>query len=169
MPLSDTERAYLAGLFDGEGCVNFTQSGQCKTWVIRAMIRNTDLPVLEYVRLIAGGSIHASRARGRWKPSYCLRWNGAAAVEFLETIEPWARIKAEQILVARTWDAVRNRDRGTRRDNEYQEMILLLVEQLRWLNRKGQRGAGDGEPIADVLASLRVPMKQILAEVGHAA
>src|SRR5215475_13682646 len=154
MPLTETEAAYLAGFFDGEGCINFTRAGKQKTWVIRVAIRNTDLSVIKYIQSIAGGRIETRTAypgKPTWKASHCLRWDWDHAIAFLEAIEPWVRIKKEQILVAKMWDALRNRG-NARPDEQYRDMILLLVSQLQWLNRKGKRREGDKEPIAETLA-----------------
>src|SRR5215467_452 len=102
-----------------------------------------------------------------WKPSYCWRADWDEAVSFLVQIEPWVRIKKEQIYCARMWDAVRNRKKK-REDQEHYEMIELLVQQLQWLNRKGKRQEDDEEPIEKTLATLPVSVEQILQEVGYA-
>src|SRR5271166_3856286 len=107
MPLihsSSETLAYVAGLFDGEGCVNFTQSGKQKTWVIRVMIRNTDHDIILYLQALFGGRIEEKKlypGKPHWKPSYCWRLDWDAAIGFLVAIEPWVRIKKDQILVAR--------------------------------------------------------------------
>src|SRR5215831_10670720 len=132
MPLERETLAYIAGLFDGEGCVNFTRSGQSKTWVIRVMIRNTDRGIIEYVQSLFGGRIETKKAyagKPLWKPSYCWRADWDAAISFLVQIEPWIRIKKEQIYCARVWDAVRSRGNANV-DQEYRDMIELLAQQL---------------------------------------
>lgn len=166
MPLEQPKAemlAYIAGFFDGEGCVNFTQSGQYKTWVIRVMIRNTNLAIIQYIQSTFGGRIETKKQSGRSKASYFWRLDWDAAIAFLEMIEPWVRIKQDQILVARLWDVARNRG-NVRPDDDYREMVTLLVGQLQWLNRKGPRVETDKEPMAQVKFS--VPIDQILAEVG---
>jgi hypothetical protein len=168
-PFPDETLAYCAGLFDGEGCVNFSVGGPSKTVVLRVMIRNTDLPVISYVQSLFGGRIETRKeypGKPHWKPSHCWRVDWDAAMAFLLAIEPWVRIKSEQIFVARMWDAVRSRGTAPQRGPEYRDMIGLLVRQLQWLNRKGRRIVADVEPIQACLATLPVPVDQILAEVG---
>lgn len=162
--------AYVAGIFDGEGCVNFTRSGQSKTLVLRSMVRNTDIGIIEFLQSTFGGRIEIAPhpQRLHWKPSFCWRLDGAAAVKFLNMIAPWARIKQEQIFLANAYDAVRNRETGNKRDQEYHNMLTLLELQLNWLNRKGRRQDNDIEPIAECLGTLSVPVSQILSEVGYA-
>ena len=154
--VSNETLAYIAGLFDGEGCVNFTQAGQQKTWVIRVMIRNTNLPVLEFVRAIFGGRIETKKVfkdHPTWKPSYCWRLDWDSAIRFLNIIDPWVRIKREQILVSQFWNEIRNR--GSRPPTkDHIELTTILVDQLSWLNRKGNRLSNDIEPIQNILDTL---------------
>jgi hypothetical protein len=170
--------AYVAGLFDGEGCVNFTQAGAQRTWVIRVMIRNTDRKVIDYLQVLFGGRIETKalhRDNPTWKASYCWRLDWDMAINFLVAIEPWVRIKREQILVARFWDALRNRNKKRPTNEEKQtvadqrQMVAILVRQLSWLNRKGRRKENDKEPMQEILDTLEVPIDQILAEAGIAA
>ncbi len=156
--------AYVAGFFDGEGCVNFTHSGQCKTCVLRVMIRNTDLDIIQQIHRNFGGRIETLHHKNpTFKISYCWRIDGSRAVDFLRLIDKFVIIKKDQISVAMCWDIIRNRSRGTRRDEEYRGLIDLLVKQLQWLNRKGPRQIDDLEPMAEVLKT--VPPKY-LEELG---
>ena len=162
--------AYTAGLFDGEGCVNFSQSGQAKTLFIRVMIRNTDYGIMEFLQSAFGGQVsqYDYSKNPTWKTSYCWRLDWDSAMDFLCAIEPWVRIKAEQILVAKVWGAIRNRG-GKKLTDDYRSQIDLLAKQLHWLNRKCKRLESDIEPIAEVLTTLSVPAEQILEEIGYAA
>jgi len=159
-------RAYIAGLFDGEGCVNFTKAG--KAPYIRVSIVTTNLDILNYVQSVCGGRVKSYEKpfRENWK---VFRWWGTAwehAAVFLDAIEPWVQIKREQVLVAQMWIAVRTQKWSSSSDPEYLQTMELLVEQLRWLNRKGPRRDSDIEPIEACLKTLPVPYEQILAEVG---
>jgi hypothetical protein len=111
-----------------------------------------------------GGRIEVKeshRNHPHWKPSYCWRADWQTAINFLYAIEPWVRIKSEQILAAKLWDAVRNR--GTKkRTIDDDEVIDMMVRQVQWLNRKGRRANDDVEPVQAVLET-------IPAEYWHAA
>ncbi len=156
---------YIAGFFDGEGCVNFTQSGQCKTWVIRVMIRNTNLEIIEKIQKAFGGRIQVTHQKTKpaWKTSYCWRADGAHAIAFLKLIDPFVFIKKDQIITAMLWDDIRNRSRGQKRDEEYRSSMELLVRQMQWLNRKGPRQSDDLDPMEEVLKT--VPL-EYLEELG---
>lgn len=167
--MTNEELAYIAGFFDGEGCVNFCQSGQYKTWLIRAFVRNCDKSIIDYIHANFGGRIETTnhKKHPHWKTSYCWRGDWDTAINFLVAIEPWVRIKKDQILVARLWNAIRNRG-NVRPDGDYIETISLLVNQLQWLNRKCKRLADDQEPIQKVISMLPVSVDQIMTEVGYA-
>lgn len=144
--INNEDRAYIAGLFDGEGHVGFTQSGQSKTWALRVMITNTNKSVLTWVQSLYGGKIYSFHGKRHWKVGYhfVLLWDVAA--EFLSDIEPWLRIKQEQAWVGIAWNEVRHRGSGPRSASE-NECMDLLVRQLRWLNKKGIEGQQGSDPV----------------------
>lgn len=98
----EIELAYLAGFFDGEGCI--TLSGPSRLWdgsrggVGRSLVlkvTNTDRASLEpWERW--GGGIVAYRPRGNRLP--CWRWacRGQQAVDCLRELRPYLRVKARQ-------------------------------------------------------------------------
>src|SRR5262245_35104342 len=103
MPLS---MQYIAGLFDGEGCIGFSRVRT--TIFIRTLVVNTNRDILERLRDIFGGDIAplAYRKDG-WKPSYQWRLSWSRAIRFLDAISPWLVIKAPQVELAFAWDAIR--------------------------------------------------------------
>lgn len=133
--LHSEELAYIAGLFDGEGSVNFGNARSTK--FIRIFVTNTNLEILEWLKSIFGGDIKplSSRKSG-WKKGYCWRLQWSRAVEFLSSIEPWSKIKRPQIVVAITWDVVRPH-RGGKPPCDHKEVMDFLSEELRWLNKRG--------------------------------
>lgn len=125
--------AYVAGLFDGEGCV---YSADIRgDMLVRAVIANTNRQVLEFVQSIFGGGIYeVKRPNDRWKDAYRLHFNGRLAVTFLGAIHPWLRIKADQALVAFAWAALKD---GALGDDDLAPCYGLLEDQLSWLNKRG--------------------------------
>lgn len=148
--------AYIAGIFDGEGCVNFTKSGKYKALVIRASIVNTNLEVLEYIKSIFVNGIIIRTDHRRfphWKPSFRLDYSNRHAVRFVEAIEPWLIIKADQAVIPTMWEFLRD-ERS--KDQGVLDAYKLIERQLTWLNKKG---SGDRGP---------EPMVEVLREAGHA-
>lgn len=93
--ISETEMAYFAGLFDGEGCVLLgkSQAG----YGIQAHINITYIPNLERLRNIFGGSItlHKKRAANH-KQLYEWFISGRNVHDFLQTILPYLSEKKPQ-------------------------------------------------------------------------
>lgn len=89
-----TDYAYIAGLLDGEGTINVSN-----TLLLFIRIRNTNKAVLEWVREIMGsGNIYFDRRKD--KPCYSLELACKKAIEFLEPLRPYIRIKQEQVELA---------------------------------------------------------------------
>lgn len=128
--------AYIAGFFDGEGCVNFTKS-KGSSLVLRALVTNTSLEVLEMIsEAIPGGTIvELKHGMSHWKRSYQLRYINHHAAKFVALLEPWLVVKAEQAIVAMSWSAMR--EIGPALSDDAKEAYRLLERQLSWLNKKG--------------------------------
>lgn len=130
--------AYVAGIFDGEGCVNFSRVR--KSAYIRVLITNTDKTLLDDIQRQFGGDVKplACRKAG-WKQGFqwCLSWS--KAVDFLEKVSPWLRVKKQQAATAFAWDAIRigPGKHGSEKVLEHRHAIDLLVDYLHWLNQKG--------------------------------
>ena len=97
MPLSPE---YIAGFFDGEGCVNITVAGKSKQATLRIMIANTHKEILEAIQRQFSGHIYRTRAsinNPKWKESWQLVLLHQKATDFLEAIEPYIIVKASQV------------------------------------------------------------------------
>jgi hypothetical protein len=144
--------AYVAGLFDGEGCVNLSRNRSgC---FVRVFLTNTNLELLERLKESFGGDIKKLSGRKKgWKQAYVWRLSWSKAVSFLDSIQPWLLNKWRQAEVAFAWDANRlgrgNHDVATKQ--AVKEANELLIEQLHWLNHRGENNTP--EPILLVLAA----------------
>ncbi len=106
--MTEEEKAYAAGLFDGEGhCrVQRYRASKNGAYYLRAMasISNTDRRCLDYVKECFGhGWVGLSdrhethKAKRAQKDSYKFQVVNRTAVEFLRLIRPLVRVKGEQI------------------------------------------------------------------------
>ncbi len=89
LPDDPVALAYLAGLFDGEGCI--TQYASTNNWVVQ--IAMTDRDVIEYLASL-GGSMRAEQPGGKRRRLY--RWRLLAqseTQEFLTAVLPHLRVK----------------------------------------------------------------------------
>jgi hypothetical protein len=85
--------AYLAGLFDGEGCVSINSRYQLKcqatTYHLVAGVSNNDATTLRRLKRIYGfGSLTTQGKNMHWV------MEDRQALSFLERIYPWLRIKS---------------------------------------------------------------------------
>jgi hypothetical protein len=94
MEPSNEELAWMAGFFDGEGCINihFSNKNGCTT--LRAGVSQKFPEPLERIQLLMGGNLYKDRA------GYVLVFNGKKAEAFLASILPWLFVKRTQAEVA---------------------------------------------------------------------
>jgi hypothetical protein len=103
-PVFDKELVYLAGFFDGEGCVSFGYTngrpGEAKRPWCMASVGNTDLRPLELYKKRFAGSIcltgtHLRRPNN--KPLFQWHVSGKQLDLFLLSMTPFLIIKADKV------------------------------------------------------------------------
>ena len=108
--IPETDRAYIAGLFDGEGCITYKQymrkrAHQKKaypTWSIRMEMAMTDESVLRWVHEVLGvGTVGEKRYKTKytvgWKKQWRWRCQFRDAYYVCCLIWPWAHTKMPKI------------------------------------------------------------------------
>jgi hypothetical protein len=103
---SDTDAAYAAGFFDGEGHVNFrknrNKNGKIYT-MLHVNIGQTSFPVLDWLKEYFGGSIYQYDAgtgtEGSKRTKTFWQWSivGTRAKLFLKQIRPFLKVKHDQV------------------------------------------------------------------------
>ena len=129
--------AYMAGFVDGEGSIRFSKNRGLVYPTV--LIVNTNRRILDDFQCVFGGDIHAlsrNHKHTTWKTAWSWRISWSKAVDFLELIYPFLRIKREQVHTVFAWEAIRFRSARKTADRE---SIDLLVERMHWLNRRGVR------------------------------
>ena len=111
--LSIADVAYMAGLFDGEGSVEYKKRKQHKKgskkaydfWSIRCEMSMTDQGVMEWFHeTICFGTLNKREAKKSWtgkKPQWRWRCGYRDALEFAKLMWPYAQVKLhplEQII-----------------------------------------------------------------------
>jgi hypothetical protein len=93
MPITAAELGYLAGFFDGEGCIDGNRRGAA--WGLRVSASNTDERPLRRLQSVFGGSIYSKRQGDRRS---CSVWqaSGRKAARFLEVLLPYLVVKRAQ-------------------------------------------------------------------------
>ena len=106
MKISDV--AYIAGLFDGEGCVSYKQYNRQRkhnkkpypTWQIRVEIAMTDKAVIEWLHETLGFGWSAEK-KYHTKPKYKRQWRWCCgyrdALIFAKLLWPFAQVKLHKL------------------------------------------------------------------------
>lgn len=128
--LSAPERAYLAGLFDGEGCVLIKSSNFALTLSV-SQAEPED--VLHHIKRSVGfGSIYELKYKKNPKFRKCFQWvcNAANAATFCEIIQPYSIVKKRQLDLAIrywNWSKQHKRDKSVGRERwEFQQEMVRL-------------------------------------------
>jgi len=141
--ISETQRAYLAGFFDGDGCVNITHtSSNCGTdyYRLQVVLTQKSVEFLELLREQIGGigSIHVSQTKNPHNDRDCwiANWRIVSyqSERFLRLIEPYVIRKAEQVKIAlelrntmRAYGNGRGVPKGT---NRKRHQLMLRMQAL---------------------------------------
>ena len=93
--------AYIAGFFDGEGCVHIGGRRQNTSYNLEVSISNTDKDILLWIQSIYGGYIKDVK-KVKEHHTQCYNWRIVSnqAAKFLESILPFLNIKKFQAGVA---------------------------------------------------------------------
>ena len=127
---------YVAGFFDGEGCVNISTDTYGKPF-IRILIVNTDVLVLEKFKERWGGNItHNKRHKENWKRSYTWRLSHNKAINFLKELEPHLIVKKKQTNLAISFYQL-TPGKGTKWSNDSLQKANEIIDQIRFANKKG--------------------------------
>jgi len=107
--LSIADVAYIAGLFDGEGHVEYKKRKQYKKekkkaydcWSIRCEMSMTDREVMEWVHETIGcGTLNKREAKKSWtgkKPQWRWRCSYRDALTFAKLMWPYAQVKLHKL------------------------------------------------------------------------
>ena len=102
--MTETERAYIAGLFDGEGSVDYAQrwekrtKGKYKVWRIHCEISMTDKYVIEWLCEVLGfGTVRPKKVKEGMKLQWRWRCGFRDAYSFAKIVWPHAQVKLHKI------------------------------------------------------------------------
>lgn len=104
--LSETEKSYIAGLFDGEGTIGYYLKSKSGYHVAQIAIANSDPRIMKWLKdRISFGSV-AINKKNKYI-GWCWIVNSTNQVkEFLLAVRPYLIIKANQVdLLFSLWDA----------------------------------------------------------------
>lgn len=90
MRIDETYKAYLAGIIDGEGCLNFDGALSNK---FRLVVGNNHKGLIEKLQRDFGGSVFSRLGEGRRQRNYLWTFHGAKAIQLLHECYPYLIVK----------------------------------------------------------------------------
>ncbi len=147
---SELDLAYLAGFFDGEGCIHMhTRSNGLDTLTI--MLSNTCRESLNFMEsLSSSGSIsHVNRksAKPQHSPVYMLQIHGDSAKKVLEAMLPYLKIKQKQANLAIAFQEVAGKSHGNHTvslwEREVREILSKRITDLNHTIGHGSKIGGN--------------------------
>ena len=141
--MKKVDLAYVAGIFDGEGCICL-RSSKRRSYTLDVSIVNTNEWLMQWLKFAFGGNCYSmqykSNEERNWKP--CWRWALASnkAMNFLELIHPYLRLKKPQADIAIKFQRAR---RGMGYPLTDQELAIEEAQRIVMtkLNRRGKKQA----------------------------
>lgn len=95
------QRAYAAGLLDGEGCIGIGGKDYYIDIRVEMGMSTKGLPVIRWMEQTFGGSVRVmKRGTEAWRDACSWRIFGADAVNFLRTVHPFLKLKQPQAELA---------------------------------------------------------------------
>jgi hypothetical protein len=136
IPLTEVEKAYLAGIVDGEGTVTLMKHHPNETPIPYVSVANNNLGLIKWIKSLVGGTIcHRTKRMPHHNESYVWNARHDRALRVLNEIKPYLFIKKEQAeLITAKYKLV------TSRSGKYTPEMLArkyeLVSKVRELNQR---------------------------------
>lgn len=98
--MNEVQRAYIAGLFDGEGCITINNHKATGYGSLCCLLTTTDVPSVDYFKEQYGGHTQMlKRRKATWRDQYQWVVSAKNAIQFLYSILPYMKIKKPQALI----------------------------------------------------------------------
>jgi hypothetical protein len=134
--LKEVEKAYLAGIIDGEGTVTLTRQRKNEHPVPSVTVANNSLALLEWIRSLVGGTIiFKKRRKAHHSDSYAWSIRFDKALRLLAELQPYLIVKRPQTdLILLKYKSVTHR--AGKYSPEMLEAKMRLVAEIRKLNKR---------------------------------
>jgi hypothetical protein len=142
--LSLTQLAYIAGLVDGEGCIQINRRDNGKRFGLYVSIDNTDRRMIEWLeRTIQYGfcTVQKKRAKANWNAGYRFVVQERYAADLLQRVKPYLVIKREQAEVALEFQARKITQRGHHLTADVVALYGSYQQRLKLLKPRNQLAA----------------------------
>ena len=141
--MEETDWAYLAGIVDGEGCIDFRVDKGGHT-TPRLQVVTTDERLYVWLQKRLHGSVSKRpKYNLKWKQSWVWTRTGRSACDIVQTIRPYLVLKREQADVMADWMQRTNLKQNTggrwqmASSDRQDGLNAVAVTKIRDLNRRG--------------------------------
>lgn len=129
---------WLAGFFDGEGCINARFTSGVPS--LRVTLTQKEPSIILAISLkYSGGLIHPLKHKLKDDKSqtitYCLTYNGNNSVNILKAIEPFVIVKKAQIVLALEFSKFITYS-GGKLTQEERERKFQIMREITYINRR---------------------------------
>lgn len=134
--MTKTELAYLAGVFDGEGCVMLARDGN-DTYCLSVKISMCDKPILQKFRKAFGGSLLRLKrpaSYSKYKAIYMWQISTRKAEAALSQLQPYLIGKLNQVNTALRYQKSIPRSTGnrlTQRERDRRRAVYLKLQRMK--------------------------------------
>lgn len=139
MELKENEKAYIAGIIDGEGCITASKVKSRKSTTIHQRVRvaNSDGRLTEWLHKKCGGFIANYRRSGKpkWKSLKVWELSGRKGADLMRLILPYLVTKKEQAKLMIELSLLQLKSRKGKKYNEERQNKIL--EEYHQLNKRG--------------------------------
>ncbi len=140
--MKETDLAYFAGIFDGEGTVTLAKTQisspkQRLTYQVRVQVVSTDEWLCQSLRFSFGGTVISHRVtEGNHKPAW--RWLGTRLVakKFMLAILPYSKLKRQRMDLALKF--LSHKTAGGYKTQEYIDIEQDFKTLMLTMNKRGK-------------------------------
>lgn len=139
---SELERAYAAGLIDGEGCISLYQTA-FESHAVTVRVTNTSWAMIDFLHGRWGGNLSHRVANQETNKQAVWYWSLAAnqALRFLDDLYPYLRVKRPQAKLARRYQRYVVTRRGDNRNPKRKALRIKFAALMKSMNTRGYRPA----------------------------
>lgn len=140
-----SDRAYLAGLIDGEGCITIlkTKSNHSDSYSYPPIvqIRMCDIESIDLFAELVGvnkssAELYNSQKNANQRESYNIKATSKKAMDLIADIYPFLRVKKKQAIVAYNHQLYRNKTNYQKRNKEQIEREIYCKKLINKLNQR---------------------------------
>jgi len=121
----DTELAYLAGFFDGEGCISIIHNSKTDALTLTVSISQVNPHPLFLVQRLLGGSLHRERDNRGFRTRVSWQTSSRMALAALEKMRPFLIVKADEADIAMAYQRRVMTWNGEDKETEYAARMAM--------------------------------------------